>query len=103
MKCLLSGVEFEIERLLLGSTYTLAGSVAAASIFIVCGMVNMSSVTGHDETLTLRVALVFELVLVLFVAAVAFGVVGLGLARTTTVLALLDRTTLGVDMVQFAI
>ena len=46
--------------------------------------------------LTLRVALVFAFVL--FVTTIAFGVVGLGLAGTSTMLALLDRTTLGVDM-----
>jgi hypothetical protein len=51
--------------------------------------------------LTLRVALVLQLVLLL--ATIAFGVVRLGLARTATVLALLDGTTLGVDVVQFAI
>jgi len=53
--------------------------------------------------LTLRVALVFVLVLVLLVAAIALGVVRLGLARTATVLALLDGATLGVDVVQLAI
>jgi hypothetical protein len=51
--------------------------------------------------LTLRVALVFELVFL--VATIALGVMRLGLARTTTVLALLDGTTLGVDVVKFAI
>jgi hypothetical protein len=51
--------------------------------------------------LTLGIALVFELVL--FVATVAFGVVGVGLASAATVLALLDGATLGVDVVQFAI
>ena len=53
--------------------------------------------------LTLRVALVFELVLVFLVATVALGVMGLGLARTTAVLALLDGATLRVDVVQFTI
>ena len=42
-------------------------------------------------------------VLVLLVAAVALGVVGLGLARTATVLALLDGATLGVDVVQISV
>jgi hypothetical protein len=42
-------------------------------------------------------------VLVLLVATVAFGVVGLGLARTATVFALLDGAALWVDMVQIAI
>jgi hypothetical protein len=51
--------------------------------------------------LTLRVALVFELVFL--VATIALGMMRLGLARTTTVLALLDGTTLGVDVVKFAI
>lgn len=50
---------------------------------------------------TLRVALVF--VLVLLIAAVALCVMRLGLAGTTTVLALLDGATLGVYMVQFAV
>jgi hypothetical protein len=53
--------------------------------------------------LTLRVALVFELVLVFLVATVALGVVRLGLACTATVLALLDGATLRVNMVQLAI
>jgi hypothetical protein len=43
------------------------------------------------------------LVLVLLLATVTLGVMGLGLARTTTVLALLDRTTLGVDVMQLAV
>lgn len=70
---------------------------------MVCGEVrgNAAAVTG--AVLTLRVALVFVLFLVLLVATVALGVVGLGLARAATVLALLDRTTLGVDVVQFAV
>jgi hypothetical protein len=53
--------------------------------------------------LTLGVALVFDLVLVFLVATIALGVVRLGLARTTTVLALLDGATLGVDVVQLTI
>lgn len=51
--------------------------------------------------LTLSVALVFELVL--FVTAVAFGMVRLGLASAAAVLALLDGATLRVDVVQFAV
>jgi hypothetical protein len=42
-------------------------------------------------------------VLVLLVATIALGVVGLGLARTATVFALLDGTTFGVDVVQISI
>jgi hypothetical protein len=61
----------------------------------------VSTRTMHN--LTLRVTLVFGLVLVFLLAAIAFGVMRLGLARTTTVLALLDRATLGVDMVKFAV
>jgi hypothetical protein len=53
--------------------------------------------------LTLRVALVFMLVLVLLLATVTLGVMGLGLASAATVLALLDRTTLGVDVMQLAV
>jgi hypothetical protein len=53
--------------------------------------------------LTLGVALVFDLVLVFLVATIALGVVRLGLARTPTVLALLDGATLGVDVVQLTI
>jgi hypothetical protein len=54
-------------------------------------------------SLTLRVALVFELVLVFLVTTIAFGVMRLGLASTTAVLTLLDGATLRVDMVQVAI
>jgi hypothetical protein len=53
--------------------------------------------------LTLGVAVVFKLVLVLFVATIALGVMGLGLASTTTVLTLLDGATLRVDMMQVAV
>jgi len=42
-------------------------------------------------------------VLVLLVATITLGVMRLGLARTATVLALLDRTTLGVDVVEIPI
>ena len=42
-------------------------------------------------------------VLVFFVATIALGVVGLGLARTATVFALLDGTTFGVDVVEVSI
>jgi len=52
---------------------------------------------------SLRVAFVLVQVLVLLVATIALGVVGLGLARTATVFALLDGTTFGVDVVQIAI
>jgi hypothetical protein len=53
-----------------------------------------------SEKLTLQVVLVL---LVLLVTAVALGVVGLGLASTTAMLALLDRTTLGVDVMELPI
>jgi hypothetical protein len=53
--------------------------------------------------MSLRLAFVLVRVLVLLVATVAFGVVGLGLARTATVFALLDGAALWVDMVQIAI
>lgn len=53
--------------------------------------------------LTLRVALVFVLLLVLLVSTIALGMVRLGFACATTVLALLDGTTLWIDVVQFAI
>ena len=42
-------------------------------------------------------------VLVLLVATVAFGMVGLGLARAATVFALLDGAALGVDVVQITV
>lgn len=51
--------------------------------------------------LTLCVALVLELVLL--VAAVTLCMVRLGLTRTATVLALLDGTTFGIDVMQFSI
>jgi hypothetical protein len=66
-------------------------------------MVNVVVSSRAMRALTLRVALVFVLVLVFLVATVAFGMVRLGLARTTTVLALLDGATLGVDVMQLAI
>jgi hypothetical protein len=59
--------------------------------------------TQNRGMLTLGVALVFVFVLVLLVATIALGVVRLGLACTAAVLALFDGTTLGVDVVQFAI
>jgi hypothetical protein len=69
--------------------------MATAAIIVHCGMIRDLVDADISVLLTLRVALVFELVLVLLLATVTLGVMGLGLARTTTVLALLDRTTLG--------
>lgn len=80
---LATGVESETGRVFLGAAHAFAARVAAA-------------VTA----MSLCIILVLQ---VLLVAALAFGVVRLGFACTATVLALLDGTTLGVDVVQFAI
>jgi hypothetical protein len=103
MKRLLASVKFQVEALHLYAAETLGAGVAAAVAFMDCGLIRGLFCVDTNQLLTLRVALVFVLFLVLLVATVAFGVMGLGLARTATVLALLDRTTLGVDMEQWAI
>lgn len=103
MECLLASIKSQIENVLLDAAYALGARVAVASAFIDCGMVRGLVNAGLRQNLTLRVTLVFVLVLVLLVAAVTLGVMGLGLARTATVLALLDRTTLRVDVVKLAI
>jgi hypothetical protein len=77
----------------------MAATTVVGHYFLIRGLID----AGASMMLTLRVALVFVLVLVLLLAAVALGVMGLGLARTTTVLALLDRPALGVDVVQLAV
>jgi len=58
-------------------------------------------VTAAASFVDLQIAFVFGLVL--FVATIAFGVVGLGLASTTTMLTLLNRTALGVYVVKLPI
>jgi uncharacterized membrane protein YhaH (DUF805 family) len=71
--------------------------MAAAASLVDCGIIRDLIATGVSRTLTLSIARVFELVLL--ITAVALCVMRLGLAGTTTVLALLDRTTLRVDVV----
>jgi len=100
---MLASVELESMSVLLAAADAFSARVTAAAIPINCSMIRHLVDTDIMCILTLRVAVVFAFVLVLFVAAFAFGVVGLGLASTTTMLALLDRTTLGVDMMQLAI
>jgi hypothetical protein len=75
--------------------------MAAAPFLVDCGIIRDLIATGVSRTLTLSIARVFELVLL--ITAVALCVMRLGLASATTVLALLDRTTLRVDVVQLAI
>lgn len=88
MECLAARVKLEVKGFLLyDSAYTLATGVTLAGM--------------AGTVMSLRVALVF--VLVLLLATIALGVVRLGLARAATVLALLDGATLGVDVVQFAL
>jgi hypothetical protein len=102
----LASVELEPQWLLLHlhAAETLCARVALTARRFNCSMIRHPlNADNIGYSLTLRVALVFAFVLVLFITTVAFGVVGLGLAGTTTVLALLDRTTLGVDMMQLAI
>lgn len=84
MERLFACVQSEIGRLFLDAAHALSTRVTIATVVV-----------------DLPVTLFF--VLVLAVAAVALGVVGFGLARATTVLALFDRTTLGIDMMKFAI
>jgi len=79
---LFASVELEIAGFFCGSAEALASRVALATI-----------VVNLDVALDL----------VFFVAAVALGVMRLGLARTTAVFTLLDRTALGIDMMQFSI
>ena len=71
--------------------------MAAAAFLVDCGIIRDLIATGVSRTLTLSIARVFELVLL--ITAVALCVMRFGLASATTVLALLDRTTLRVDMV----
>jgi hypothetical protein len=103
MERLLAGVELQIGALLGGAAEALSARMALA--MTVVNWETVRDVVGIQSVrkLTLRVALVFEPVLVFLVATVALRVVGLGLACTATVLALLDGATLGVDVVQFAI
>ena len=99
VESLAAGVELEVQMFLGGTAYALGARVAlAAAVLSWKGVRNIVAVCTRCGY-TLGVALVFWPVLVLFVAAVAFGVVRLGLACTTTVLALLDGTTLGIDVV----
>jgi hypothetical protein len=97
MKGVFAGVELQIETLLLYATDAFSARVAAAAFLVDCGIIRDLIATGVSRTLTLSIAHVFELVLL--ITAVAFCVMRLGLAGTTTVLALLDRTTLRVDVV----
>lgn len=78
MKRLAARVQAKID-LFLGTTQALAAQIALTGIVV-----------------SRRVAFVLEFVLL--VATVALGVMGLGLARTATVLTLLDRASLGVDV-----
>lgn len=100
MQCLTAGVQAKIQALCgateaLGARMALTGSVVGWRVVSVVG-------EGHSGAEhTRRVA--FLLGSVLLVTTVALGVVGLGLARTATVLALFHRTPLGVDVVKLAI
>jgi uncharacterized membrane protein YhaH (DUF805 family) len=72
--------------------------MAATTAFSVCTIIRPVLDAAIKYKLTLRVAHVFVLVLVFLLATVALGVMRLGLARAAAVLALLDRTTLRVDV-----
>lgn len=101
VKKMLASVELEPHRLLLhlDAAETLCARVALTARCFHCSRIRLPLNTDNvGYYLTLRVALVFAFVLVLFITTIAFGVVGLGLAGTSTMLALLDRTTLGVDV-----
>lgn len=103
MERLLGRVQLQIEAVSLHATYTFSARMAGTLVVMDCGMVRKVVCARKSSMLTLSVALVFVLVLVLLLATVALGVMRLGLARAATVLALLDRTTLRVDVVQLAI
>jgi hypothetical protein len=92
-----AGIDLEI--LLLGAAEAFAARVTLAAVVLSYRIVRIVEDGQASYDLTLRVALVFVLVLVLLIATVALGMMRLGLARTTTVLALLDGATLGVDVV----
>src|SRR3954464_12070298 len=91
-----ANIELQLKVLFLHPTNAFRTRVAAALVFRRYSKVRGIVTTDDSQILTLGVARVF--VLVLLLAAVAFCVMRLGLAGTTTVFALLDRTTLGVDM-----
>jgi hypothetical protein len=82
VQCLLARVESQIARLFLHAANALCARMAAASV---------------------TDALLFGDVFVFLVTTVALGMVRLGLARTTAMLALLDWTALGIDVLKFAI
>jgi hypothetical protein len=103
VESLLAGIELELNALLGGSAETLAPRMTLAAVVMNCETVRVVVSMRVVARLTLDITLVFDLLLVFLVATVALGVVRLGLARTTTVLALLDGTTLGVDVVQLTI
>jgi hypothetical protein len=103
VECLFACVKRKVEIVLLQAADAFFAGVAATTVVIDCRNIRNVVDAVENKLLTLRAALVFELVLVLLLATVAFGVMGLGLARTATVLALLDRTTLRVNMLEFSI
>jgi hypothetical protein len=90
-------VKPETRGVFLAAAHALAARVAAAVAAMSWESVRDSAEVGAGGKLTLRIVLAPDLVLL--VAAVALGVMRLGLACATTVLALFDRTALGVDMV----
>lgn len=101
---LLAGVKLEVGAVLGSTAETLSSGVALTTAVVNCTLIRVVvPSTRVVRALTLGVALVFELVLVFLVATITLGMVRLGLARATTMFALLDGTTLWVDVVQLAI
>jgi hypothetical protein len=98
---LAAGIDLEI--LLFRAAKAFAARVTLAAIVMSYSIVRIVKDGQASYDLTLRVALVFVLVLVLFIAAIALGMMRLGLACTTTVLALLDGATLRVDVMQIPV
>jgi hypothetical protein len=98
MQRLLARIQLQIEPFLLHAAYALGTRMAATTAFSVCTIIRPVLDAAIKYKLTLRVAHVFVLVLVFLLATVALGVMRLGLARAAAVLALLDRTTLRVDV-----
>jgi hypothetical protein len=104
VECLTTSVDLQVKRLFLdGTAYTLAARVALTAAGVSWAVVRVDTAQCARHNLTLRVALVFVLVLVFLIATVALGVMRLGLACAATVLALLDGATLRVDVVEFSI
>ena len=103
VECLSACVETKAESFCLSATQTFGSRVALARVVMSYRVVRVVVGRCISYVHTQGIALVLELVLVFPIATIALGVMRLELARTTTVLALLDGATLGVDVMQFSV